>query len=107
MSFFPFFLFRQLCLYISDSLHLFTLFLTNSLEKCQTKSFENEYFTFCNTLNNSKCFKGFDEKEKFVKNVFIAKQGNKSAFRYHPKMIALLTAMLVKMRSVDFYHLQK
>ena len=26
----------------------FTLFLTNSLEKCQTKSFENEYSTFCN-----------------------------------------------------------
>ena len=43
-----FFLFRQLCLYISDSLHLFTLFLTDSLEKCQTKSFENEYSTFCN-----------------------------------------------------------
>ena len=43
-----FFLFRQLCLYISDSLHLFTLFLTNSLKKCQTKSFENEYSTFCN-----------------------------------------------------------
>ena len=41
-----FFLFRQLCLYISDSLHLFTLFLTDSLEKCQTKSFENEYSTF-------------------------------------------------------------
>ena len=46
--FFPFFLFRQLCLYISDSLHLFTLFLTDSLKKCQTKSFENEYSTFCN-----------------------------------------------------------
>ena len=45
--FFPFF-FRQLCLYISDSLHLFTLFLTDSLEKCQTKSFANEYSTFCN-----------------------------------------------------------
>ena len=30
---FPFFLFRQLCLYISDSLHLFTLFVTDSLEK--------------------------------------------------------------------------
>ena len=46
----PFSLFRQLCLYIhvSDSLHLFTLFLTDSLEKCQTKSFENEYSTFCN-----------------------------------------------------------
>ena len=44
----PFFLFRQLCLYISDSLHLFTLFLTDSLEKCQTKSFENEYSTFRN-----------------------------------------------------------
>ena len=44
---FPFFfLFRQLCLYISDSLHLFTLFLTDSLAKCQTKSFENEYYTF-------------------------------------------------------------
>ena len=48
-SFFPlFFLFRQLCLYISDSLHLFTLFLTDSLKKCQTKSFKNEYSTFCN-----------------------------------------------------------
>ena len=47
-AFFPFFLFRQLCLYISDSLHLFTLFLTDSLKKCQTKSFENEYSTFCN-----------------------------------------------------------
>ena len=46
--FFPFFLFRQLCLYISDSLHLFTLLLTDSLKKCQTKSFENEYSTFCN-----------------------------------------------------------
>ena len=46
--FFPFFLFRQLCLYISDSLHLFTLILTDSLEKYQTKSFENEYSTFCN-----------------------------------------------------------
>ena len=44
--FFPFFLFRQLCLYISDSLHVFTLFLTDSLKKCQTKSFENEYSTF-------------------------------------------------------------
>ena len=43
-----FFLFRQLCLYISGSLNLFTLFLTDSLEKCQTKSFENEYSTFCN-----------------------------------------------------------
>ena len=41
-----FFLFRQLYLYISDSLHIFTLVLTDSLEKCQTKSFENEYFTF-------------------------------------------------------------
>ena len=38
IAFFPFFLFRQLCLYISDSLHLFTLFLTNSLEKCQGKA---------------------------------------------------------------------
>ena len=47
-SFFPFFLFRQLCLYISDSLHLFTLFLMDSFEKCQTKSFENEYSTFFN-----------------------------------------------------------
>ena len=47
IAFFPFFLFRQLCLYISDSLHLFTLFLTDSLEKCQTKSYENEYSTFC------------------------------------------------------------
>ena len=46
-SFFPFFLFRQLCLYITDSLHLFTLLLTDSLKKCQTKSFENEYSTFC------------------------------------------------------------
>ena len=26
----------------------FTLFLTDSLEKCQTKSFKNEYSTFCN-----------------------------------------------------------
>ena len=43
-----FFRFRQLCLYITDSLHLFTQFLTDSLEKCQTKSFENEYSTFCN-----------------------------------------------------------
>ena len=42
-SFFLFFLFCQLCLHISDSLHLFTLFLMDSLEKCQTKSFENEY----------------------------------------------------------------
>ena len=42
------FFFRQLCCYISDSFHLFTLFLTDSLEKCQTKSFENEYSTFCN-----------------------------------------------------------
>ena len=49
-SFCPFFLFRQLCLYISNSLHLFTLFLTDSLEKCQTKSFENEYSTFCNSI---------------------------------------------------------
>ena len=40
----PFFLFRQLCLYISDSLHLFTLFLTDSLKKCQTKSFESGHF---------------------------------------------------------------
>ena len=39
--FFPFFLFRQLCLYISDSLHLFTLFLTDSLKKCQTKKLKN------------------------------------------------------------------
>ena len=46
--FFLFFPFRQLCLYISDSLHLFTLFLTDSLEKCQTKSFENKYSTFYN-----------------------------------------------------------
>ena len=45
---FSFFFFRQLCLYISDSLYLFTLFLTDSLKKCQTKSFENEYSTFCN-----------------------------------------------------------
>ena len=52
-SFFPlFFLFRQLCLYISDSLHLFTLFLTDSLKKCQTKSFKNEYSTFCNQYIN-------------------------------------------------------
>ena len=36
-----------MCLYISDSLHLFILFLTDSLKKCQTKSFENEYSTFC------------------------------------------------------------
>ena len=34
--------------HITDSLHRFTLFLTDSLEKCQTKSFENEYSTFCN-----------------------------------------------------------
>ena len=64
---FPFLLFRQLCLYISDSLHLFTLFLTDSLEKCQTKSFENEYSTFFNfqiryhqstlqIFQKSKCF---------------------------------------------------
>ena len=46
-SSFYLFLFRQLCLYITDSLHLFTSFLTDSLEKCQTKSFENEYSTFC------------------------------------------------------------
>ena len=39
---------QGMCLYRSDSLHLFTLFLTDSLEKCQTKSFENEYSTFCN-----------------------------------------------------------
>ena len=45
---FSFFLFRQLCLHISDSLHFFTLFLTNSLKKCQRKSFKNEYSTFCN-----------------------------------------------------------
>ena len=51
-AFLPFFLFRQLCLYISDSLHLFTLFLTDSLEKCQTKSFENEYSTFCNVVKS-------------------------------------------------------
>ena len=43
---FPFFFFRQLCLYTSDSRHFFTLFLTDSLEKCQTKSFENECSTF-------------------------------------------------------------
>ena len=48
---FPFFLFHRLCLYISDSLHLFTLFLTDSLEKCQTKSSEDAYSTFCNLLN--------------------------------------------------------
>ena len=36
-----FFSFRQLCLYISDLLHFFTLFLTESLNKCQTKSFKN------------------------------------------------------------------
>ena len=40
-----------LCLYISDSLHLFTLILTDSLEKCETKSFENEYCTFCNDFH--------------------------------------------------------
>ena len=51
MAFSPFFLFRQLCLYISDSLHLFTLFLTDSLKKCQTKNFENEYSTVCNSTN--------------------------------------------------------
>ena len=45
--FFNFFLFCQLCLNINDSLHLFTLFLMDSLEKCQTKIFENEYSTFC------------------------------------------------------------
>ena len=32
---------------MSDSLHIFTLLLTDFLEKCQTKSFENEYSTFC------------------------------------------------------------
>ena len=31
----------QLCPYISDSFHFFTLFLTDTLEKCQTKSFKN------------------------------------------------------------------
>ena len=46
-----FFLFRQLCLYISDSLHLFTLFLTDSLEKCQTKSFENDSNALLQSLN--------------------------------------------------------
>ena len=45
---FSLFLFCQLCLYVSDSLHLFTLFLMDSFEKCQTKSFKNEYSTFCN-----------------------------------------------------------
>ena len=55
MQLFPlFFLFRQLCLYISDSLYLFALFLTNSLEKYQTKSFENEYSTFRNKLFSGK-----------------------------------------------------
>ena len=44
---FSLFFFVNCVLYISDSLHLFTLFLTDSLEKCQTKSFENEYSTFC------------------------------------------------------------
>ena len=53
-SFFLFFLFRQLCLYISNSLHFFILFLTNSLKKCQTKSFENEYSTFCNISSDIK-----------------------------------------------------
>ena len=33
---------------MSDSLHFFTLFLTDYLEKYQTKSFENEYPTSCN-----------------------------------------------------------
>ena len=47
IAFFPFF-FCQLCLYITDSLHLFTLFLRDFLEKCQTKSFENEYSIFRN-----------------------------------------------------------
>ena len=41
-----FFLFRQLCLYISDSLYLFHFTLTDSLKKCETKSFEDEYPAF-------------------------------------------------------------
>ena len=40
MQFFSFFLFRQLRLDISDSLHLLTLFRTDFLKKCQTKSIE-------------------------------------------------------------------
>ena len=48
IEFFPFFFFRQLILYINDSLYLFTLLLTDSLEKCHTKSFENEYTSLCN-----------------------------------------------------------
>ena len=39
---FSFFLFRQLCLYISDSLHLFTLFLTDSLKFSQTPNIKTE-----------------------------------------------------------------
>ena len=46
-SFFPFFSFLSIVSLFTDSLYLFTLFLMDSLEKCQTKSFENEYSTFC------------------------------------------------------------
>ena len=60
---FSFFVFRQLHLYKSDSLHLFTLFLTDSLKKCQTKSFENEYSTFTNYFAN------FDSVVKPHRNV--------------------------------------
>ena len=35
-------------LFLPAAVLLFTLSLTDSLEKCPTKSFENEYSTFCN-----------------------------------------------------------
>ena len=84
-----FFSFRQLCLYISDSLHLFTLFLTDSLEKCQTKSFENEYSTFCNfqilfhksASKNISFLKNFGYYKK--SSVLIAIQKHKSLDKYY------------------------
>ena len=48
----------------------FTLFLTNSFEKCRTKSFENGYSTFCNL---SKLQTPFESVEVFPKNLFLAR----------------------------------
>ena len=71
--FFLFFLFRQLCLYISDSLHLFTLFLTDSLEKCPTKSFED---VFQHVESHS-----YKHKNSLTKNVkYCAKERNRKCF---------------------------
>ena len=49
-----FFLFRQLCLYITDSLHLFTLFLTDFFKSVRRKASRmnilfSAIFKFCTT----------------------------------------------------------